>query len=282
MLAAGSSLWVAALTVMAMDVRHVLYGPSLRSRIRSALDKKKTALWAFGLTDEVFAAATAGLVRDNRRWSENWMLGLAFTSWASWVCGTLAGGSGNGLLVDYPAVEAALGFMLPALFMSFLLASFQRQQSLCVTAALAGALGGILLFSIPAAILAGIVCRCLTALLQAMLRGCRMNSEVLLLGVIVGGVNYLFRYLPLRLRVGHAVLPAAARSACCWIPLASPRFVRCWWSPACRRSSPMPIAAPTLTGFGAGAAFWKTRSIIVPTLLSAFAYGLAWKITNGL
>jgi predicted branched-subunit amino acid permease len=27
MLAAGSSLWVAALTVMAMDVRHVLYGP---------------------------------------------------------------------------------------------------------------------------------------------------------------------------------------------------------------------------------------------------------------
>ena len=41
MLAAGSSLWVAALTVMAMDVRHVLYGPSLRSRIRSALDKRK-------------------------------------------------------------------------------------------------------------------------------------------------------------------------------------------------------------------------------------------------
>jgi predicted branched-subunit amino acid permease len=52
MLAAGSSLWVAALTVMAMDVRHVLYGPSLRSRIHRALIKK-TALWAFGLTDEV-------------------------------------------------------------------------------------------------------------------------------------------------------------------------------------------------------------------------------------
>ncbi|SVW18257.1 AzlC family protein [Klebsiella pneumoniae] len=130
-----------------------------------------TAMLAAGSSLWV-AAATARLVRDNRRWSENWMLGLAFTSWASWVCGTLAGAwSGNGLLVDYPAVEAALGFMLPALFMSFLLASFQRQQSLCVTAALAGALGGILLFSIPAAILAGIVCGCLTALLQAMLKG---------------------------------------------------------------------------------------------------------------
>jgi predicted branched-subunit amino acid permease len=44
MLAAGSSLWVAALTVMAMDVRHVLYGPSLRSRIQRALIKKNRAL----------------------------------------------------------------------------------------------------------------------------------------------------------------------------------------------------------------------------------------------
>lgn len=167
MLAAGSSLWVAALTVMAMDVRHVLYGPSLRSRITRSLNKKKTAVWAFGLTDEVFAAATAKLVRDNRRWTENWMLGIAFCSWLSWVAGTLIGAySGNGLLVDYPAVEAALSFMLPALFMSFLLASFQRKQSLSVAASLAGALAGVTLFSIPAAILAGIVCGCLTAVAE--------------------------------------------------------------------------------------------------------------------
>ncbi len=40
---AGSrgSLWVAALTVMAMDVRHVLYGPSLRSRIIQRLQNRK-------------------------------------------------------------------------------------------------------------------------------------------------------------------------------------------------------------------------------------------------
>lgn len=167
MLAAGSSLWVAALTVMAMDVRHVLYGPSLRSRITRALNKKKTAVWAFGLTDEVFAAATAKLVRDNRRWTENWMLGIAFCSWLSWVTGTLVGAySGNGLLEGYPAVEAALSFMLPALFMSFLLASFQRKHSLSVAASLAGALLGVMLFSIPAAIMGGIVCGCLTALAE--------------------------------------------------------------------------------------------------------------------
>ncbi len=143
LLAAGSSLWVAALTVMAMDVRHVLYGPSLRSRIASTLSKPKTAVWAFGLTDEVFAAATAKLVRDNRRWSENWMIGIAFSSWFSWVLGTALGAwSGNGLLDGFPAVEAALSFMLPALFLSFLLASFQRKQSWTVTAGPCGRAAG--------------------------------------------------------------------------------------------------------------------------------------------
>ncbi|WP_313082832.1 AzlC family ABC transporter permease [Atlantibacter sp.] len=172
MLAAGSSLWIAALTVMAMDVRHVLYGPSLRSRILRQLEKPKTALWAFGLTDEVFAAATAKLARDNRRWTENWMIGIALCSWLSWVTGTLVGAySGNGLLEGYPATEAAMSFMLPALFMSFLLVSFQRTQSLSVAASLTGAALGVTLFSIPAAILAGIVCGCLVAVIEHIRRG---------------------------------------------------------------------------------------------------------------
>ena len=100
------------------------------------------------------------------------MIGIALCSWASWVFGTVLGAfSGTGLLKGFPAVEAALGFMLPALFMSFLLASFQRKQTLCVTAALAGALAGVTLFSIPAAILAGIACGCLTALIQSFWQG---------------------------------------------------------------------------------------------------------------
>lgn len=75
------------------------------------------------------------------------MMGIALCAWISRVFGTIIGAfSGSGLLKDFPAVEAALGFMLPALFMSFLLASFQRKQSLCVTAALGGALAGVTFF----------------------------------------------------------------------------------------------------------------------------------------
>ncbi|ARB86195.1 MULTISPECIES: AzlC family ABC transporter permease [Yersinia] len=167
LLSAGMSLWVSALTVMAMDIRHILYGPALKHRILTKISGNKTALWAFGLTDEVFAAATAKLMKDQRRWSENWMLGIAFTSWLSWVAGTAIGAMfGNGPLENYPAIEASLSFMLPALFLSFLLASFKRQYSLTVIASLSGALLGAVLFSIPVAILAGISAGCLAALLQ--------------------------------------------------------------------------------------------------------------------
>ncbi|QKJ88321.1 AzlC family ABC transporter permease [Paramixta manurensis] len=172
LLSAGATLWVAALTVMAMDIRHVLYGPSLRQRILQPLNARKMPWWAFGLTDEVFAAATAKLYRNQRSWSENWMLGISFCSWFSWVLGTALGAwSGNGLLDNFPAVEAALTFMLPALFMSFLLASFQRRQRYTVTAALAGALLGVTLFSIPAAILSGIVFGCLASLIPVRTKG---------------------------------------------------------------------------------------------------------------
>lgn len=165
LLSAGMSIWVAAFTVMAMDVRHVLYGPALRHRILQRLPTRKTPLWAFGLTDEVFAAATARLAHNNRRWSEDWMLGVAFSSWLSWALGTVIGAVfGNGPLEDYPAVEAALTFMLPALFLSFLLASFKKRQSLVVIAALGGALLGLLLSSIPVAILLGIGSGCIASL----------------------------------------------------------------------------------------------------------------------
>ncbi|AOM40891.1 AzlC family ABC transporter permease [Xenorhabdus hominickii] len=167
LLSAGMSLWVSALTVLAMDIRHILYGPALRYRIKQKLSEKKTVIWAFGLTDEVFAAATTKLIKDQRSWSENWMVAIAMCSWLSWVLGTVAGTIlGNGYLDSYPAVEAAMTFMLPALFLSFLLSSFKKQNSYCVTASLLGALIGITFFSIPIAILSGIMSGCLAALLQ--------------------------------------------------------------------------------------------------------------------
>ncbi|WP_437887212.1 L-valine transporter subunit YgaH [Phytobacter sp. V91] len=107
-----------------------------------------------------------------------------------------------------------------------------------------------------------------------------MRSEVLILGLLVGTVNYLFRYLPLRLRDGQSrptrrgitgvLLDTIGIASICALLVVST-------APEVIHDSRRLL--PTVIGFAVlGLSFWKTRSIIVPTLLSAFAYGIAWKL----
>ncbi|MDF0401398.1 L-valine transporter subunit YgaH [Escherichia coli] len=107
-----------------------------------------------------------------------------------------------------------------------------------------------------------------------------MSYEVLLLGLLVGPANYCFRYLPLRLRVGNArptkrgaigiLLDTIGIASICALLVVST-------APEVMHDTRRFV--PTLVGFAVlGASFYKTRSIIIPTLLSALAYGLAWKV----
>lgn len=41
LLASGSSIWLTALTVIALDIRHVLYGPALYNLIPNKLNLKR-------------------------------------------------------------------------------------------------------------------------------------------------------------------------------------------------------------------------------------------------
>ena len=98
-----------------------------------------------------------------------------------------------------------------------------------------------------------------------------MSYEVLLLGLLVGAANYCFRYLPLRLRgaVGILLDTIGIASICALLVVST--------APEVMHDTRRFV--PTLVGFAVlGASFYKTRSIIIPTLLSALAYGLAWKV----
>jgi predicted branched-subunit amino acid permease len=118
-----------ALTLLAMNLRHLLYGPSLLDRAGARARTRYAWAWAYGLTDEVFATTIGFLAEDAERWSERWMLGIGAAAYLSWTGGTALGAfAGGGTLAAYPAVEAALGFMLPALFLSLLLAILNRRQ----------------------------------------------------------------------------------------------------------------------------------------------------------
>ena len=133
LLGSGTSIWMTALTVIALDIRHLLYGPALQNLIQDRLNLKKTAIWSWGLTDEVFASGMIKLSQRRQEWSESWMLGLSLFSWLSWALGSLLGGLFADQVTKMPQfLRAALDFLLPALFLSFLLAAFEKKHTFVV------------------------------------------------------------------------------------------------------------------------------------------------------
>ncbi|NNP74176.1 hypothetical protein A7P53_16095 [Acinetobacter defluvii] len=158
LLGSGTSIWMTALTVIALDIRHVLYGPALQNLIQDRLNLKKTAVWAWGLTDEVFAAGMIKLSQRRQEWSESWMLGLSLFSWMSWALGSLLGGLFSDQVANLPQfLQAALDFLLPALFLSFLLAAFEKKHTLVVSVSLIVAAISCYFINLSAAIFIGIL-----------------------------------------------------------------------------------------------------------------------------
>lgn len=161
LIAGQAPLLVSAFMLIAMGLRHLAYGPALMKAAGQDATRKRAWVWAFGLTDEVFGAALGELARG-RRFSESFMFGLGLAAYSAWVSGSIVGAfAGGGALAGFPAVEAGLGFMLPALFLALLLSILSRAQlpviavagAVTVAVSLAGsATSGILLGMIAGAV----------------------------------------------------------------------------------------------------------------------------------
>ena len=163
----GAPVLVAAFTLVAMNVRHVLYGPALIKRVGPGARTRHAWAWAFGLTDEVFGAALGALARGRVSYSEPFMFGLAIGAYASWLTGTALGAfAGGAALQNWPVLDAALGFMLPALFLALLLSILSRVQLPVIAVAIAATVAVTLLWSGTAGILAGMIAGAVAGLLR--------------------------------------------------------------------------------------------------------------------
>lgn len=163
---AGAAPLVAAGTLIAMNLRHLLYGPALMRRAGPEAPRRWAALWAWGLTDEVFAQALGQMARG-QRFGEGWMFGLGLGAYAAWVGGTgLGAWAGGGVLAAWPAVATGLGFMLAALFLALLLSIATRAALPVIAVAAAATVAGTLLQSGTAGILAGMIAGALTGVLR--------------------------------------------------------------------------------------------------------------------
>ena len=158
LITSGAPVLLAALPLVAMNLRHVLYGPALIKAAGTGASKRYAWAWAFGLTDEVFGAALGVMGRD-RRFSEPFMFGLGIAAYAAWLSGTALGAyAGGGALNHWPVVDAALGFMLTALFLALLLSILKRAQLPVIVLAGVATVAATLLWSSTAGILAGMIC----------------------------------------------------------------------------------------------------------------------------
>ena len=167
LLGSGTSIWMTALTVIALDIRHLLYGPALQNLIQDKLNLKKTALWSWGLTDEVFASGMIKLSQRRQEWSESWMLGLSLFSWLAWALGSLLGGLFADQVSNLPQfLQAALDFLLPALFLSFLLAAFKKKHTFLVVVCLIVSAIACYFINLSAAIFIGILSGILAGLFK--------------------------------------------------------------------------------------------------------------------
>ena len=157
LITSGAPLLVAAFTLVAMNVRHVLYGPALMKAAGADAATKHAWAWAWGLTDEVFGASLGELARG-RRFSEAFMFGIGLAAYASWIAGTIVGAlAGGGALEGWPVVEAGLGFMLTALFLALLLSILTLRQVPVIVVAAVATVAGTLAVSATAGILGGMV-----------------------------------------------------------------------------------------------------------------------------
>lgn len=166
LLSSGAPVLVAAFTLIAMNLRHVLYGPALMREAGERAGTRHAWAWAWGLTDEVFGQALGSLARG-QRFSEPYMFGLGLGAYAAWVLGTVVGAfAGSGALEGWPAVSAGLGFMLPALFLALLLSILNRRQLPVIVVAGAVTVAGTLAISSTSGILLGMLAGAVAGVLR--------------------------------------------------------------------------------------------------------------------
>lgn len=137
--------------VIIVNLRHVFYGPALLHQFNpntSIIASRPYALMAFGLTDEVFAAARVKVSKLPKKLNKNhWYLGLQLGAYSAWVGGTIVGAYiAKDWLASLPVLQQSLAFVLPALFFALLLDMIEAgNKNMLLVAAVATAISSLAL-----------------------------------------------------------------------------------------------------------------------------------------
>ncbi len=112
---AGASAFSIIITVMIINMRHILYTSTLYPHVRQWSHFKK-AIFASEITDEAFGILSSEMAKGEVSYSK--ALGINITAHSGWVIGVGLGAYLGSFIGDYKVL--GLDFALPALFIALL------------------------------------------------------------------------------------------------------------------------------------------------------------------
>lgn len=166
LLGTGAPLIVTALSILATNLRHVLYAPAILEKARERASTRHAWAWAGWLSDGAFGAAIVALNRSRDHFSERFMFGIGFGPYFAWLIGTIAGAMLSDAVSGYPVLDAGMSFLMPALFLSMLLLLMSRKTLVVVAVTVLVALPLTLFISTPVGIVGGMVAGALSSVVD--------------------------------------------------------------------------------------------------------------------
>ena len=136
-IAAGGSYIEMALTQLVINIRYSLMGLSLSQKLDKSFTTPHRLLASFGITDEIFAVASA----QPGRVTPWYMYGLILISFLGWSGGTLLGAAAGQFLPA--AITDAMGIVLYGMFLAIIIPPARKEKSV-LTAVIIAALFSIL------------------------------------------------------------------------------------------------------------------------------------------
>ena len=131
MIALGSGAVEIILSTFIVNFRHLLMSASIHERAEKS-SKKVRALYAFGLTDEVFAVAST----QEAPVRSGYIIGTAATAYSSWVSFTAIGFFAGSFLPGL--LQESMAIALYALFIALLVPSIKNNGKIVILLALLG------------------------------------------------------------------------------------------------------------------------------------------------
>lgn len=142
-MAEGGSYVEMALSQLLINLRYALMGISLSQKLDSTFNMPRRCLAAFGITDEIFAVASA----QEGKITARYMYGLILIAFLGWSGGTFLGAAAGELL---PAsVTNAMGLALYGMFLAIIVPPARKSRGVLVVILLAAACSVLCKYLLP-------------------------------------------------------------------------------------------------------------------------------------